>query len=241
MRYEFKWGMLVSPPYFEWIVDGVLTTFHLAMLSWILALALGMLIGIFRVTDSRPLRFVGTAYVEFFRNIPLLVQLFIWLYVVPELLPTDFSLWWNRLEYVPYWTAVVGISFYTSSRVAEQIRSAVLAIPPGQFKAALSTGLTPIQMYRHVIVPYAMRIIIPAITSEFLTTFKNTSLALTIGVLEITGTTRKIEAWSFRGIEAYTVASLTYAVTTFSVIIFMTWLERRYYIPGLIKREKDAI
>ena len=241
MRYEFKWGMLVSPPYFEWIVDGMLTTFHLAMLSWILALTLGMLIGVFRVTDSRPLRFIGTAYVEFFRNIPLLVQLFIWLYVVPELLPTDFSLWWNRLEYVPYWTAVVGISFYTSSRVAEQIRSAVLAIPPGQFKAALSTGLTPIQMYRHVIVPYAMRIIIPAITSEFLTTFKNTSLALTIGVLEITGTTRKIEAWSFRGIEAYTVASLTYAATTFGVIIFMAWLERRYYIPGLIKREKDGV
>lgn len=240
MRYEFTWGMLVKSPYLQWIIDGVLTTFHLAMISWCLALALGILVGICRVTHSPALRFIGTAYVELFRNVPLLVQLFIWLYVVPQLLPETFSLWWNRLEYVPYWTAVVGISFYTASRVAEQIRSAIQAIPAGQFKAALSTGLTPVQMYRHVILPYALRIIIPAITSEFLTTFKNTALALTIGVMEITATTRKIEAWSFRGIEAYTVASLTYAATTLAVIVFMNWLERRYYIPGLIKREREA-
>lgn len=241
MKYDFSWSMLFREPYAEWIIDGILTTFHLALLSWVIAFALGVLIGVCRVTASPLLRFIGTAYVELFRNIPLLVQLFLWLYVVPQWLPKDFSMWWNRLEYVPYWTAVVGISFYTSSRIAEQIRSAVMAIPDGQFKAALSTGLTPVQMYRHVIVPYAARIMIPAITSEFLTIFKNTSLALTIGVIEITATTRKIEAWSFKGIEAYTVASLTYVATTIGVILFMNWLERRYQIPGLIKRGKEGL
>lgn len=241
MRYEFNWSMLVKPPYVQWIVDGALTTLHLSLISWVLALTLGILIGVCRISPSRGLRFFGSAYVEVFRNIPLLVQLFIWLFVVPQWLPEDFNTWWNRLEYVPYWTAVVGISFYTAARVAEQIRSAILAIPAGQFKAAFSTGLSTVQVYRYVIVPYAMRIIIPAITSEFLTTFKNTALALTIGVMEMTATTRKIEAWSFRGIEAYTVASLTYACTTLAVIVFMTWLERRYYIPGLIKREKEGI
>lgn len=241
MKYEFSWGMLITQPYSEWILDGILTTFHLALISWVLAFSIGVLIGVCRVTGSRTLRFIGTAYVELFRNVPLLVQLFIWLYVVPQLLPDKFSMWWNRLEYVPYWTAVVGISFYTASRVAEQIRSAVMAIPDGQFKAALSTGLTPVQMYRYVIVPYAARIMIPAITSEFLTIFKNTSLALTIGVMEITATTRKIEAWSFKGIEAYTVASLTYVATTIGVILFMNWLERRYQIPGLIKRGKEGL
>lgn len=241
MQYEFSWGMVLAEPYAGWIVDGILTTFHLALISWVIAFVLGVLIGVCRVSRSPLLRFFGTAYVEIFRNIPLLVQLFIWLYVVPQLLPTAFSMWWNRLEYVPYWTAVVGISFYTSSRVAEQIRSAVMAIPEGQFKAALSTGLTPFQMYRYVIVPYAARIMIPAITSEFLTIFKNTSLALTIGVIEITATARKIEAWSFKGIEAYTVASLTYVATTISVILFMTWLERRYQIPGLIQRGKEGL
>lgn len=237
MRYEFNWGMLTQPPYSEWIIDGVWTTFHLALICWVLALTLGILIGVCRVSNSRILRFFGTAYVEVFRNIPLLVQLFIWLFVIPQLLPEEFSSWWNRLDAVPYWTAVVGISFYTSSRVAEQIRSAIMAIPQGHFKAALSTGLTPFQMYRYVIMPYALRIIIPAITSEFLTTFKNTSLALTIGVMEITATTRKIEAWSFRGIEAYAVASITYVLTTLLVIALMTWLEKKYHIPGLIKRD----
>jgi glutamate/aspartate transport system permease protein len=233
--------MLLGPPYLEWILDGIFTTFHLALISWVLAFAIGVLIGVCRVTRSRSLRFIGAAYVELFRNIPLLVQLFIWLYVVPQLLPDRFSHWWNRLEYVPYWTAVLGISFYTASRVAEQIRSAVMAIPPGQFNAALSTGLRPVQMYRYVIVPYAARIMIPAITSEFLTIFKNTSLALTIGVMEITATTRKIETWSFKGIEAYTVASLTYVATTIGVILFMNWLERRYQIPGLIQRGKEGL
>lgn len=240
MQYEFDWGMLLRAPYFGWIVEGVLTTFHLALLAWFLALALGILVGILRVTASPILRFIGTAYVEIFRNVPLIVQLFLWLYVAPQMLPEDIRWWWNRLDYVPYWTAVIGISFYTSSRIAEQIRSALLAIPPGQLKAALSTGLTTVQAYRFVIIPYALRIIIPALTSEFLTIFKNTALALTIGVIEITATTRKIEAWSFRGIEAYTVASLTYVCTTILVVLFMSWLERRYYIPGLIRREREA-
>jgi glutamate/aspartate transport system permease protein len=241
MRYEFDWGLLWREPYFGWIVEGVLTTFHLALLVWVLALCLGIVIGVLRVTNSRVLRAIGTTYVEIFRNIPLIVQLFLWLYVVPQMLPREFSFWWNRLDNVPYWTAMIGISFYTSARLAEQIRSALRAIPPGQFKAGLSTGLTQVQVYRYVIVPYALRIIIPALTSEFLTVFKNTALALTIGVIEITATTRRIEAWSFRGIEAYTVASLTYIATTILVILFMSWLERRYQIPGLIKRGEARV
>jgi glutamate/aspartate transport system permease protein len=238
MSYEFNWGMLLTEPYFGWIVAGIFTTIHLALISWFIALVLGTLVGIARVSGARVLRYFGTAYVELFRNVPLLVQLFLWLYVAPELLPGKTMLWWNRLDDVPYWTAVIGISFYTSARIAEQIRSAIGAIPRGQFLAALSTGLTPARMYRHVIIPYAARIMIPALTSEFITVFKNTALALTIGVVEISATTRKIEAWSFKGIEAYTVASATYALTTIAVIVFMTWLERRLYIPGLIRREE---
>ena len=237
MTYQFTWGMLVTAPYLGWIANGILTTVHLALLSWCLALALGVLIGIGRVSAVSALRGLGTAYVELFRNVPLLVQLFLWLYVAPELLPRETALWWNRLDEVPYWTAMLGISCYTSARIAEQIRSAINAIPKGQFRAALATGLTPVQMYRYVIIPYAGRIMIPALTSEFLTVFKNTALALTIGVMEISATTRKIEAWSFKGIEAYTVASATYMATTIAVIVFMTWLERRTSIPGLIRRE----
>ncbi len=236
MQYNLTFSMLLTAPYLGWIADGVLTTLHLALLSWSVALLLGLAVGIARVSSNRALRLFGTFYVELFRNVPLLVQLFLWFYVVPEFLPSETARWWNRLDEVPYWTAVIGIAFYTSSRLAEQIRAALGAIPKGQFEAALSTGLTKLQMYRHVIIPYAGRIMIPAITSEFLTVFKNTALALTISVVEISATARKIEAWSFKGIEAYTVASATYMLTTLAVILVMTMLERRLAIPGLIRR-----
>lgn len=240
MNYEFKWSLLVSQPYYAWIVDAIQTTLHLAIISWFIALAVGIVIGVARISNFAVLRFVGGTYVELFRNVPLLLQLFLWQYVFPEVLPDGWRQWWYRLDEAPYLTAVIGLSLFTAARVAEQIRSAILAIPRGQFTAALSTGLSPLQMYRYVIVPYALRIIIPAITSEFLTVFKNTALALTIGVVEVTSVARKIEAWSFRGLEAYTVASLTYVCTTIAVVVLMTWIEKRAYIPGLIKRSKEA-
>jgi glutamate/aspartate transport system permease protein len=240
MTYDFQWGMLLQQPYLDWIVTGVLTTLSLALLAWVFALVLGLAVGVMRSTRSRLARFLGGAYVEIFRNVPLLVQLFIWLYVFPLALPQGLRLWWTRLDSSPFWTAVIGLSFYTSARLAEQIRAAIGAIPQGQFRAALSTGLTPWQMYRHVIIPYAVRIVIPAITSEFLTVFKNTALTLTIGVIEIAATSRKIEAWSFKGIEAYAVSSLTYIGTTILVVLLMGWVERRSAIPGLIRRGEEG-
>lgn len=236
MDYDLNWGMLLDDPYRGWIIDGLLVTVSLSLLAWMLALIIGIVVGTFRMSDSKLLRFVGTAYVELFRNIPLLVQLFIWFFVVPLLLPRDWMLFWNRLPHVPFSTAVIGLSLYTASRVAEQIRSGISSIPRGQFDAAKSSGLSGRQTYRYVIVPYAFRVMIPAIASEFLTTFKNSALTLTIGVAEITHAARTIEAWSFHGIEAFAVASVTYMATTASVVLFMTWLEGRMRIPGLIAK-----
>jgi len=114
MRYEFKWSMLLDQPYHEWIVDAILTTLHLALVSWIIALAVGIVIGIARISSSRWLRFLGGAYVELFRNIPLLLQLFLWLYVFPEIMPGEWRQWWYRLDQVPYLTAVIGLSLFTA-------------------------------------------------------------------------------------------------------------------------------
>jgi glutamate/aspartate transport system permease protein len=236
MKYDFNWGMLIEEPYLEWILDGIWTTVHLALVSWIIALIVGILIGTSRVTKSKWLRLIGAIYVEVFRGVPQLVQLFLWFFVFPMLMSEEWMLWWNGLDNVPYFTAVIAISLFTAARVAEQIRSGIAAIPRGQFNAALSTGLTPLQMYRYVIIPYAIRVVIPAIGSEFLTVFKNTALALTVGIAETTYTARSIETDSFHGIEAYSVASLTYMGTTTVVVVFMGWVERRTHIPGLITR-----
>ena len=234
LNYDFDWGMLLEDPHRGWIIEGLATTVHLSLVAWVIALTLGIMIGAIRMARSRVLRTIGTIYVEVFRNIPLLVQLFTWFFVFPLLLPRDWMLSWNRLDNVPYLTAIIGLSMFTAARVAEQIRSGISSIPKGQFQAALSTGLTTTQTYRYVVIPYAFRVMIPAIASEFLTTFKNSALTLTIGVTEITQAARSIESWSFRGIEAYSVASVTYLATTASVLLFMGWLEHRLRIPGLL-------
>lgn len=236
LNYEFNWGILLEDPQRGWIIEGLATTVGLSLLAWVFALLIGIVVGTMRMTRSPWLRFMGSAYVELFRNIPLLVQLFIWFFVFPLLLPREWMLAWNRLDHVPFLTALIGLSLFMAARVAEQIRSGISAIPKGQFDAARSTGLTGAQTYRFVIVPYAFRVMIPAIASEFITTFKNSALALTIGVAEITYAARSIESWSFRGIEAFTVASLTYMATTAAVVLFMGWLEQKLKIPGLIAR-----
>jgi glutamate/aspartate transport system permease protein len=236
LNYEFKWGILLEEPNRTWILEGLVTTVYLSLLAWVFALSIGLVVGSMRMTRSPMLRFVGAAYVEIFRNIPLLVQLFIWFFVFPLLLPRKWMLAWNGLDHVPFMTALIGLSLYMAARVAEQIRSGISAIPRGQFDAARSTGLTGLQMYRYVIVPYAFRVMIPAIASEFMTTFKNSALVLTLGVAEITYAARSIESWSFRGIEAFTVASVTYMATTAAVVVFMGWLERKLRIPGLVVR-----
>ena len=234
MNYEFDWSLLLQEPNWSWVVEGVSNTVQLSLLAWIMALTLGIVIGAIRMSKFPLLRLIGTTYVEIFRNIPLLIQLFLWFFVFPLLLPEDMMRAWNRLDGVPFLTALIGLSLFTAARIAEQIRSGISSIPKGQFLAAYSTGLTEVQTFRHVIIPYAFRVMIPAIASEFLTIFKNSALTLTIGVAEITGAAKTIEAYTFRGLEAYSAASLTYMITTASVVIFMSWLEHTLRIPGLI-------
>ena len=237
MNYEFNWSMLLEKPYIDWIIEGFLNTIQLSLMAWCIALTIGILIGSIRMMKLPILRFIGTFYVEIFRNIPLLVQLFIWFFVFPLLLPDNLMRSWNSLDGVPFFTALIGLSLFTAARVAEQIRSGITSIPKGQFNAAFSTGLNTFQTYRFIVIPYAFRIMIPAIASEFLTIFKNSALTLTIGVAEITAAATYIESDTFRGIEAYSVASLAYMFTTASVVIFMTWLENILRIPGLIGKK----
>jgi len=237
LNYDFRWSVLWQDPYGGWIINAVIVSIHLALISWIIACIIGTLVAIFRISSAKLLRVAGTSYVEIFRNIPFLVQLFFWFFAVPTLLPREWMVWWNRYPDANYWTAVIALAIFTSTRVCENIRSGIHAIPDGQFRAALSIGLTYPQMYRYVVIPYAIRVVIPSMTSEFLTIFKNTALTMVITVPEVTATAKKIENWTFQGIEAYAFASLFYVGTTFSVIAFMGWVERKLHIPGMIKKE----
>jgi len=233
--YNWNWPILLKEPYFGWIVSGFGKTILIAVLAWAIALPLGSAIGIARTAESRALRFAGTAYVDLFRNIPLLVQMFLWYFVVPELLPSDWGRWVKRdMPYPQFLTAVICLGLYTASRVGEQVRSGIESIPRGQRNAALAIGLTQFQVYRHVLIPVAYRTIIPPLTSDFLGVFKNSSLALTIGVLELTSQARQIEEYTFAAFEAFTVATVLYCMVTGLVILIMRIVENRTRIPGAI-------
>ena len=178
---------------------------------------------------------IATIYVTVFRNIPLLVQLFLWYFVFPEILPEDAGTWVKRELPLPeFWTAVLCLGLYTASRVAEQVRAGIESITQGQQYAAMAIGLTPVQVYRYVLLPVAYRIIIPPLTSDFLGVFKNSSLALTIGVLELTAMTRQIEEYSYQGFEAFTAATVLYILVTAIVMAVMRVVERRIAMPGMI-------
>ena len=233
--YNWNWPILWKEPYFGWIVSGFGKTILIAVFAWAIAFPLGSAIGIARTADSRVLRVAGTVYVDIFRNIPLLVQMFLWYFVVPELLPADWGRWVKRdMPYPQFLTAVTCLGLYTASRVAEQVRSGIEAIPLGQRNAGLAMGLTQLQVYRYVLIPVAYRTIIPPLTSDFLGVFKNSSLALTIGVLELTSQARQIEEYTFAAFEAFTVATVLYCLVTGLVILIMRIVEQRTRIAGAI-------
>ncbi|MBI4183549.1 MAG: amino acid ABC transporter permease [Proteobacteria bacterium] len=235
MKYNWNWGVLVEDPYLFWLLSGLEYTLLLSLSAWVIAFSLGSAIGVSRTLPLAWPRKLATAYVELFRNVPLLVQMFLWFFVVPELLPADLGRWVKRdMPFPEFWTAVVCLGFYTASRVGEQVRAGIQSIPRGQYIAALATGLGWMQAYRLVLLPLAFRLIVPPMTSEFLNIFKNSSLALTIGVLELTAQSRQIENYTFQGFEAFTAATVLYLVITMIVMLSMRWMESRTRVVGMI-------
>ncbi len=233
--YNWNWPILLQYPYFGWIVSGFANTCLLAALAWVIAFPLGSAIGVARTADSRALRLAGATYVEVFRNIPLLVQMFLWYYVVPEMLPADWGHWVKRdMPYPQFTTALVCLGLYTASRVAEDVRSGIEAISRDQRFAAMALGLTPLQVYRYVVMPVAYRTILPPLTSDFLGVFKGSSLALTIGVMELTAQARQIEVYTFAAFEAFTMTTVLYCMVTGLVIVLMRSVEKRTRIAGTI-------
>lgn len=236
LNYAFDWSVLWRHPYGMWLIKGLGLTIGIGLAAWIIALALGILVGTLRVTNSRILRFFGALYVETLRNVPLIVQMFFWFYAGPMLFGATLSRQINRISGLNIYVAIFGLGLYTASRIAEHLRAGFASIGRDQYQAVLSTGMTKVQMYRHVIIPYALRLIMPPLTTEFLTVFKNTSIAMTIGVAELTFQSYQIDADTFHGLEATTGAMMIYLILGIIVVKFMDMVEARYKIPGMLGR-----
>lgn len=238
LNYDFDWSVLWREPYGRMLLEGIRTTIHLSIFSWAIASILGLTVGICRILPSRLLQFLGGVYVEIFRNVPLLVQLFFWYFAFPSLLPRSAEQWlYREVSSLSYLLGMCALGAYTASRVAEVVRTGFMAVPRGQVLAAQSTGLTPWKTIRYVVLPYAFRIMLPLLTTEFLTCFKNSALTMTIGVMETTGMANYIDSFTFHGLETTTAASVVYLTTSTLVIFFMGLLERRLRIPGMMGRQ----
>ena len=233
MSYQFDWSVLWSAQARQWLIQGVATTLAISALAWLLALALGILAGTLRSLKFAPLRMLAAVYVEFFRNVPLLVWMFFWYFAVPPLLPQVLQDWlYDHGAEFAAGTAALGV--YHGARFSEMIRAGIQAIPKTQLEAALSTGLSTAQAFRLVILPIALRLIVPPLTNETLNLLKNSSVALTIGVAELTFQTRQIETYTARAFEALTAGTLIYLILCLVIARVMARVERRVAIPGMI-------
>ena len=240
MNYHWNWGIFFEPApngtgtYLDMLLSGLVVTIVTALAAWIIALATGAVVGVMRTLPSKAANLFGFCYVEFFRNMPLLVQLFLWFFVLPELLPRSAGLWLKQLPNAPFWTAAIGVGLFMSARVAVQLQAGIGSLPRGQRQAATALGLTTLQVYRYVLLPMAFRIILPPLTSEFLNTIKNTAVAITIGLLELTGEARSMQEFSFQVFEAFTAATVLYLLLNLVVVTAMRLVERAVAIPGYI-------
>jgi len=221
--------------YWQWIVEGLYWTLAISAVAWIIAMILGAIIGTIRTTQNSSLVRFGNGWVELFRNIPLLVQMFLWYFVIPEFIP-PLKAWMISTEplYAQYLAAILCLGLFTSARIAEQVRAGIQSLPRGQRNAGMAVGLTQPQVYRYVLLPMAFRIVIPPLTSETMNLIKNSSIALTIGLAELTFRSREIGEYTFRFFEAFTAATLIYLVLAMTANRVMAWVERRTSVPGFI-------
>lgn len=214
--------------YLEWMFDAWGWTLSVAGSAWVVAMVAGVLMGTLRTLPNSPgwSRFAN-AWVELFRNIPVLVQIFIWYFVLPKAFPV--------MQQVPgFLLVVLGLGFFTSARIAEQVRAGIQALPRGQRYAAMAMGFTTWQSYRYVLLPMAFRIIWPPLTSESMNLLKNSSVAFAVSIAELTMYAMQVQEETSRGIEVYLAVTALYAASAFAINRVMAFVEKRIQVPGFV-------
>lgn len=241
MNYTWQWDVFLQAAnpretYLDWLIAGMWTTIKMGCLAWVLAFCIGSILGVMRTLPNRLAGAIAATYVEVVRNIPLIVQLFMWYYVMPRFLPEAWRMWMfaQPPATTAFVTATLGLGFFTAARVCEQVRAGINALPRGQLNAALAMGLTLPQAYRHVLLPVAYRMMVPPMTSEMLSIFKNSSIAATVGVIELFARARQLNDYTARGYESFIAVIACYLIINVLVIGLMTLVERRARLPGFV-------
>jgi len=233
VNYNWNWGVFFQETpeggtfYWEILVSGLGWTLAVSVAAWLIAMIAGSVIGTIRTTENRWLNILGHSWVELFRNIPLLVQIFLWYHVLPSLI--------KPLQAFPSFVLVVfALGFFTSARISEQVKAGIQALPKGQRYAGLAVGLTLPQTYRFVLLPMAFRIVIPPLTSESMNIIKNSSVAFAVSIAELTMFAMQAGEETSRNVEMYLAVTGLYFVSAFTINRLALVIENRVRVPGMI-------
>jgi polar amino acid transport system permease protein len=228
LSYKFDWSVVTSGQYHDWLVAGLKVTIQLSLAGIILSFLLGLIVAVMRMSHLKLFRWSACVFLEFTRNTPLLVQIFFWYFGSYKLLPTVVNDWLNKTGF-EFAAALIALTIYTSAFIAEDIRSGVLSIPKEQMEAARSSGFSYLRSMQYIILPQAVRITVPPLVNQFLNLAKNSSLAMTIGVMELTYQARQVESYTFKGFEAFSAATLVYL----AISVIITFLVDQYNVRVL--------
>jgi len=231
MNYHLDFSVLLQPQYQSMLVQGLVLTLLLTALAWSIGFGMGTVLALVRLTGSRTADASISLYVAFHRNVPMMVHILFWYFGVPEILPDSISGWLNE-NWGEFYLAAVAIGLVTAAYVCEDLRSAVRSIPEGQMEASRALGLGYLAAMSKVILPQAFRIAIPPLVNQTLLLFKNTSLAMVIGVAELTASGREVENLTFRTFEAYAVVTIVYLCISFLLMWGGATLSRRFGLTG---------
>jgi polar amino acid transport system permease protein len=217
MNYEFDWAVLLD--YRRLLLQGLAVTIELSLLAFALSIGLGIMIAVAQLSRQPVVRAVAVAYVEFFRNIPLVVQVFYWYFA---------------MGLGSFQAGLVALVLYSSVYIGEVIRAGVQSIPITQYEAAYSSGLSSFRVLRHIVVPQALLLVIPPLGTELINVVKNSAVAMTVGVRELTFQSQEIDAITFRGFEATTAATALYLLMTLTIVTVLGAVERAVKIEAKV-------
>ena len=246
---EPLWPHLLAGKYWRWLLEGWCTTVLASLLVIAASTVLGIGFAVARSAALAPLRWLALGYLSVFRNTPLLVQLFFWYFGVPSLLPPEwmawlnrthslalgpFSLGWPSLEFL---SATVGMVFYATAYVGEEVRAGINSVPASQSQAARSLGMTGWQLLRHIVLPQALARIVSPLLGQDMNIVKNTSLGMAIGLAELSYRARQVEAETFQSFQVYGLTTLLYIVLIIGLELLSQHLgQRRRWGQAVLRR-----
>jgi polar amino acid transport system permease protein len=219
-------AILLNAEFGKMLIEGVRMTLIIALGSWLLAMTLGLVLLVVRLTPSRVAERMVTGYISYHQNVPTLVQLMLWYFGISSLMPEAVQGWLGEHNGEAVF-AVIGLGLCQAAYFSEDLRSGLRSIAPGQAEAARALGHGYVSAMRHVLMPQAVRNALPALVNHSVSLFKNSSLAMAIGVAELTHAVKEVESLSFRTFEAYLLATVMYLALSLVIMFAGAWLSRR--------------